>query len=85
MRGYVDRIKAMQGRDGVLSISVVHGFMAADVPDMGTRILVVTDADKAKGDALAKKLGMELFALRGRTMMDMMDIDGDVRLTRPES
>jgi microcystin degradation protein MlrC len=75
MRGYVDRIKAMQGRDGVLSISVIHGFMAADVPDMGTRIVVVTDADQAKGDALAKMLGMELFALRGRTMMDMMDID----------
>ena len=74
MRGFVDRIKALQGRDHVLSISVVHGFMAADVPDMGTRIVVVTDGDKAKGEALAQKLGMELFALRGRTMMDMMDV-----------
>ena len=25
------------GRDGVLSISLIHGFMAADVPEMGTQ------------------------------------------------
>ena len=43
MRGFVDRIRAMQGGDGVLSISLIHGFMAADVPDMGTQMLVVTD------------------------------------------
>ena len=64
MRSFVDRIKALHGKDGMLSVSVIHGFMAADVPEMGTRILVVTDDDKAKGDALAERLGRELFALR---------------------
>ena len=44
MRGFVDRIKALEGKDGVLSISVIHGFSAADVPDMGIKMLVVTDA-----------------------------------------
>ena len=29
MRSYVDRIKGLEGRDGVLSISVVHGFPGA--------------------------------------------------------
>lgn len=72
MRSFVDRIKALHGRDGILSVSVIHGFMAADVPEMGTRILVVTDNDKAKGDALAEKLGMELFGLRERTIMAMV-------------
>ncbi|MGF2227008.1 M81 family metallopeptidase [Brucella sp. NF 2653] len=33
MRSFVDRIKALQGKDGILSISVIHGFMAADVPE----------------------------------------------------
>ncbi len=75
MRSYVDRIKALHGKDGVLSISVIHGFMAADVPEMGTRIIVVTDNDKAAGDALAKKLGMELFAMREQTIMSMVDTD----------
>lgn len=72
MRSFVDRIKALQGKDGILSVSVIHGFMAADVPEMGTRIMVVTDNDKAKGDALAEKLGMELFALREQTAMTMV-------------
>ena len=75
MRGFVDRLKALEGQDGVLSISVVHGFMAADVPEMGTRILVITDNDKAKGDAVAQQLGRELFALRRQTLMEIMDVD----------
>ena len=75
MRSFVDRIKALQGKDGILSISVIHGFMAADVPAMGTRIIVVTDNDKVKGDALAEKLGMELFAIREKTVMKMVDAD----------
>ncbi|PQA71528.1 M81 family metallopeptidase, partial [Brucella oryzae] len=75
MRSFIDRIKAMHGKDGILSISVIHGFMAADVPEMGTRILVVTDNDPAKGAALAEKLGRELIAMREQTLMTMFDTD----------
>lgn len=75
MRSFVDRIKALHGKDGILSVSVIHGFMAADVPDMGTRIIVVTNNDKAKGDALAEKLGMELYAMREKTLMHMRDTE----------
>ncbi|MCO5071834.1 MAG: M81 family metallopeptidase [Rhizobiaceae bacterium] len=74
MRSFVDRIKAMHGKDDILSISVIHGFMAADVPEMGTRIMVVTNDQKAKGDALAEKLGMELFGLREQAAMRMVSI-----------
>ena len=41
----------------MLSISVIHGFMAGDVPEMGTKMLVVTDDAAAKGDALAERAG----------------------------
>jgi microcystin degradation protein MlrC len=63
-RGFVDRIQALEGKDGVLSISVAHGFPWGDVPDMGTRLLVYTDGDEAKAKALARQLGDELVALR---------------------
>src|SRR5262249_742686 len=76
MRSWVDRAKAVQGHDGVLSVSLIHGFMAGDVPELGTRVLVVTDGDAGKGAALAGKLGMEIFSLRGRTMMPQFSIDG---------
>jgi microcystin degradation protein MlrC len=78
MRSFVDRVKALQGKDGILSVSVIHGFMAADVPEMGTRIVVVTDNQKAKGDALAEKLGMELYAMREKTLMDMEGVEGGI-------
>jgi microcystin degradation protein MlrC len=67
MRGLVDRITTLEGKDGVLSISIAHGFPYADVPDVGARILVITDDRKAHGDALAAELGRELFAMRGHT------------------
>jgi microcystin degradation protein MlrC len=74
MRSFVDRIKGLHGKDGVLSVSVIHGFMAADVADMGTQIIVVTDNDRAKGDALAKTLGMELYAMREKAVMTMVGV-----------
>ena len=75
MRSFVDRMKAMQGKDGILSVSLIHGFMAADVPELGTRVMVVTDDKKAEGDALAEKLGREVFSYRGTTLMPQRSID----------
>src|SRR5262249_38726298 len=59
MRAFVDRMMAMEGKDGILSISIGHCFPYADVPELTGRILVVMDKDKAKGDALATKIGEE--------------------------
>ena len=74
MRAFVDRLYAMEKTEpGVLSISVIHGFMAGDVPEMGTRVVVVTDSDREKGAALAERLGRELYALRGTFMMPQLD------------
>lgn len=75
MRGFMQRVKALEGRDGVLSISVVHGFPAADVPEMGAKTLVVTDARPDFGMSLARDLGMELFSFRGRATDPLVSLD----------
>jgi microcystin degradation protein MlrC len=62
-RAFVDRIMAMEGRDGVLSISLAHGFSAADVPEVGARTLVITDGDRPKAEALARALGLEMISM----------------------
>jgi len=80
MRGFVDRIKALEGKDGVLSISIAHCFPYADVPELGARILVVTDGRKAEGDALAARLGQEFFAMRGKTLPPYHDPDQAIDL-----
>ena len=74
MRGFVDRIKTMEGKDGVLSVSIVHGFPYADVPELSGRVLVVTNGDKGKADALATKLGEELVSMRGKTMPEFLGV-----------
>jgi microcystin degradation protein MlrC len=75
MRAFVDRVKGMEGRDGVLSISLVHCFPYADVPEIGSRVLVVTDNDKGKANATAIELGKELVSMRGKTMPEYFDVE----------
>ncbi len=64
MRGIVDRAMALEGTDGVLSISLGHGFPSGDVPDNGARVLVITDDNKPLGDRLARAFGDEMAALK---------------------
>ncbi|MCA1367051.1 M81 family metallopeptidase [Bradyrhizobium sp. BRP14] len=74
MRSFVDKLMRIERDDAdVLSLSVVHGFMAGDVPEMGTKMLAVTNGNSAKGDALARELGLELFAGRGTYRMPEID------------
>lgn len=74
MRSFVDKIMRMeQEDDDILSISVIHGFMAGDVPEMGTKMLVVTNNKPLKGAAIARTLGLELFEKRGTFIMPQID------------
>ena len=78
MRGLVDRIMAMEGKDGILSVSIAHCFPYGDVAEIGTRVLVIADGDKTKADALATTLGEELVSLRGKTAPPSFDVAAGV-------
>lgn len=79
MRGFVDRMTALEGKDGILSVSAVHCFPYADVEELSGRILVVADGDKAKADALATRLGEEFVSMRGRTMPEFLSVADGVK------
>jgi microcystin degradation protein MlrC len=67
MRGFVEQVRRLERDDPkVLSASVVHGFRAADVPEMGTKIVIVADGDHGHGRVVAHDLARALFANRGR-------------------
>jgi microcystin degradation protein MlrC len=74
-RGFVDRLRAMEGKDGILSLSFAMGFATGDVPDMGTRVLVYTDGDPGKAQALARELADELIGLREALMVKYRSVD----------
>ena len=62
LRGFVDRMLKLEGRDGIISISLGHGFPWGDVADVGAKILVVADGDRGRAERLARQLGEEFFA-----------------------
>lgn len=78
MRSFVDRIKSLEGRDGILSVSIAHGFSHADVADMGTRVLVVSDDRKQAGDDLARELAEELRESRGKWAKPALSLEESV-------
>ena len=72
MRGFVDRMQQLEGKDDILSISVIHGFMAGDVPDLGTKVLVISNDKPDAAKALAEQLGAELYSYRGKTRPEFL-------------
>jgi microcystin degradation protein MlrC len=75
MASFVRKISRLEGRDGVMSISIAHGFPWGDVSQVGTRVLVITDGDKADGPGLARTLGLELRGLRPRIEAPWLPLD----------
>lgn len=77
-RRYIDRLIGLEGRDGILSVSLIHGFPWGDVPDMGTKLLVYADGCAARAQALAEQLAAELVALREALNPPYPDIDAAI-------
>jgi microcystin degradation protein MlrC len=75
MRGFVDRVKSLEGRDGIVSVSPIHGFPWGDTPDMGTKVLVYANADRDRAAALAESLGRELIGFREAIRPAFVGID----------
>jgi microcystin degradation protein MlrC len=80
--GFVRRMEALEGRDGILSVSFGHGFPWGDVAEVGARMLVVADGDTAKAASLARTLAAEVWAMRegAATKVDTVDAALDAAL-----
>lgn len=79
MRNFVNGIIRREAAGEALSISVIHGFMAGDSPDLGAKIVVITDDAQEHGDRLARQLGEELFRFRGRFRPEFLDPEEALR------
>ena len=74
-RSFVARMQSLEGKEGVLSISLAHGFSWGDVPGMGTKMLVYTDGNAQQAQALARQLADEVIAMRDALTVHYPDID----------
>lgn len=75
MRSFVDAMMAAEGKDGLLSLSLGHGFPWGDVPDLGCRMVAVTDGDAALAEHLAREWGMRFHELRREVTLNPLSLD----------
>lgn len=75
LRDFIDAYSSLEGRDGVLTISICQGFPYSDVPIGGAHFVVVTDDDPEGAERLARKLGQELFGIREAMQPEYLSID----------
>src|SRR3546814_6170312 len=66
MKGFVPAMTEAEGRPGIASISLVHGFPWGDVADMGAKCLVLADTTDL-ANANAQEFGSMLRAIRRPT------------------
>lgn len=77
MRSFVDKIIALEGKDGIPVISIAHGFPWGDVPEMGTKVLVYAEDESAvpAAQALAKSLGEEIWEMKEKVGPTYLTMD----------
>lgn len=85
MRGFVQELYECERAPAILSASLIHGFPWGDVRDVGTKVLVVADADAGKASAMADYLGRRFFDLRHALQLKLPDIDEALGRTRQTS
>ena len=75
MKSFVARMKAHEGQDSILSVSMSHCFPYGDVADVGAKILVISDDDQQKAETLAQKIGEDIWSIREEITAPRINID----------
>ena len=73
-QSFVQAMKDAEGKEGILSVSLTHGFPWSDVADVGAKTLVIADGDAAKAARVAKEFADRLWSIRDGLRMDYPDI-----------
>lgn len=74
MRSFVDWLKALEARPGVLAASLIHGFPWSDTHANGAKALIYTDGDPALAQALADDVAARFRSLAPQAVEPMFDI-----------
>lgn len=75
MIDFVADMQAAEGTDGVLSLSLNHGFPWADVRHAGAKMLAVADGDLAVAERAAADFGRRFESIRGEAMLPFVSLE----------
>lgn len=74
-RSLYEHSESLNAQSGVLSTSIILGFPYADVHEMGSAFIVVTDSDKSRGQQLADEWAGDFYRRRQDFVGKLIDID----------
>lgn len=75
MKSFVEAMQAEEQKPGVLSLSLNHGFPMGDMPEMGTRMLAITDHDPDLAQSIAERFGRRIWDLRENFRTNYISLD----------
>jgi len=73
LKSFMDEVRALETRPGILAASLLPGFAYADVAQMGPSVVVVADGDPALARREADRLGEMLWEARERLTRQLPD------------
>jgi microcystin degradation protein MlrC len=74
LRSLVDDARAAE-RDGIASITLIHGFPWGDVADAGAKVLAIADRDRSAAERTAEYFGKRFWEIRDRAALQPVGID----------
>jgi microcystin degradation protein MlrC len=80
VRGFTDRLTALEDGERILSVSFVHGFPWGDTPHTGGRVLVYANADRNAAQSMASSIAKEVWELRESSQPRLVSIDAALDL-----
>ena len=75
MAGFVDGMTSAEGKGGILSLSLNHGFPWADIPIAGAKMLCVADRSKHVAMRAAKQFGRRFCDIRSAADLQFTSFD----------
>jgi microcystin degradation protein MlrC len=82
MKDVVDRLRALSGKDGILTVELAHGFPWGDVADLGVRVLVYADGDAALAARTAEAFAHDLYGQREALALTFPDVESSLDRAR---
>jgi microcystin degradation protein MlrC len=73
MKSFMDAVRNLEKRPGILSVSLLPGFPYADVPQMGPSIVVVADGNVEIAQREADRLATEIWEARDQFVCQLPD------------
>ena len=75
MKSYNEKAVDFGEQENVLTVRITHGFFPADIEEMGMSVVVITDGDREKADAVANAFAKELWDNRNTLVRDFAELD----------